>query len=66
MSSGVGHRSQALGLDPAFLWLWQRLAATAPIRPLARKPPYAAGVTLKKPKAKIIIIIIIVQGLILF
>jgi len=30
-------------LDPALLWLWLRLAATAPIRPLAWKPPYAAG-----------------------
>ena len=25
------------------LWLWRRLAATAPIRPLAWEPPYAAG-----------------------
>ena len=29
--------------DPALLWLWCRLAATAPIRPLAWEPPYAAG-----------------------
>ena len=28
VSCGVGHR---LGLDPALLWLWQRLAAKAPI-----------------------------------
>ena len=27
--------------DPAFLWLWRRLAAIAPIRPLAWEPPYA-------------------------
>ena len=40
MSCGVGHR---LGLDPALLWLWRRLVATAPIRPLAWDPPYAAG-----------------------
>ena len=40
MSGGVGHRC---GSDPALLWLWCRLAATAPIRPLAWEPPYAAG-----------------------
>ena len=40
MSCGVGRRH---GLDPALLWLWRRLAATALIRPLAREPPYAAG-----------------------
>ena len=40
MSCGVGYRR---GLDPELLWLWCRLVATAPIRPLAWKPPYAAG-----------------------
>ena len=40
MSCGVGRRR---GLDPTLLWLWHRLAATAPIRPLAWEPPYAAG-----------------------
>ena len=40
MSCGGGHR---LGLDLALLWLWYRLAATAPIRPLAWEPPYATG-----------------------
>ena len=40
----------SLGSDPAWLWLWQRLAATAPIRPLAWEPPYAAGAALKKDK----------------
>ena len=25
------------------LWLWRRPVATAPIRPLAREPPYAEG-----------------------
>ena len=34
------------------LWLWRRLAATAPIRPLAWEPPYAAGVALKRQKTK--------------
>ena len=32
-----------LGSDPALLWLWRRLAATVPIRPLAWEPPYATG-----------------------
>ena len=40
MSCGVGHRHAAS--DPELLWLWRRLAATAPIRPLAWEPPYAA------------------------
>ena len=38
MSGGVGRRH---GLDPAWLWLWRRPAATAPIRPLTWEPPYA-------------------------
>ena len=49
VSSGVGFRH---GLDPALLWLWRRLAAIAPIRPLAWEPPYAAGVALEKTKKK--------------
>ena len=40
MSCGVGRRR---GSDPALLWLWHRLAATASIRPLAWEPPHAAG-----------------------
>ena len=47
MSCGVGCRR---GLDPALLWLWRRLVATAPIRPLAWEPPYAAGAALEKTK----------------
>ena len=47
MSYGVGHRH---GSDPSLLWLWCRSAATAPIRPLARELPYAAGVALKKER----------------
>ena len=47
MGCGVGHRS---GSDLALLWLWCRLAATAPIGPLAWKPAYAAGVALKRKK----------------
>ena len=49
MSCGVGHR---WGLNLALLWLWHSPAATAPIRPLVREPPYAVGVTLKGPKTK--------------
>ena len=32
-----------MGSDRALLWLWRRLVATAPIRPLAWEPPCAAG-----------------------
>ena len=39
VSCGVGRRC---GSDPALLWLWRRPVATAPIRPLAWEPPYAA------------------------
>ena len=49
MNCGVGHR---YGLDLALLWPWHRLAATAPIRPLAWEPPYAAGAALKRQKDK--------------
>ena len=49
MSCGVGSRH---GLDPALLWLWRRLAAIAPIRPLAWELPHAMGATLKKKKKK--------------
>ena len=38
--------------DPALLWLWCRLAAVAPIRPLAWEPPHAASATLKTNKQK--------------
>ena len=44
----VGHRR---GSYPTLLWLWRRLAATAPIRPLAWEPPYAMRVALKKKKS---------------
>ena len=49
ISSGIGCRC---GLDPVLLWLLCRPAATAPIRPLAWAPPYAASATLKRQKKK--------------
>ena len=45
VSCGVVHRH---GLDPALLWLWCSLAATAPIPSLAWELPYAVGVALKR------------------
>ena len=54
MSCGVGGRS---GSDPALLWLWCRLVATAPIGPLAWEPPYALGaaqeITKREKKKKV-------------
>ena len=47
MSCGGGRRRNS---DPALLWFWRRRAATAPIRPLAREPPYATGAALEKAK----------------
>ena len=49
MSCAVGHRH---GLDPALLWLWCTLAATASIRPPAWEPLYAVGTALKSQKTK--------------
>ena len=45
MSCGVGHRCSS---NLTLLWLWCRLVATAPIRPLAWKPPHAVGAALEK------------------
>ena len=47
MSCGIGCRH---GSDPALLWLWYRLVATAPIRPLAWEPPYAVAAAQEKAK----------------
>ena len=49
MSCGVDRR---LGSDPALLWLWYRLVATAPIGPLSWEPPYAVGVAQEMAKRK--------------
>ena len=54
MNCGVGLKR---GSDPELLWLWCRLAAVAPIRPLAWEQPYVAGTALEKTKKKIKIII---------
>ena len=35
------------------MWLWRRMAATAPIRPLVWESPYAMGAALEKTKIKI-------------
>ena len=49
MRCGVDYRH---GSDPVLLWLWCRLAATAPIRSPAWEPPYAAEAALKTQKTK--------------
>ena len=49
MSYGVGCRR---GSEPALLWLWCRLAATALIRPLACEPPYAVGAAQEMAKSQ--------------
>ena len=49
MSCDVGCRR---GSDPTLLWLWCRLAAAAPIRPLAWEFPHATGTALKQKKNK--------------
>ena len=49
MSCGIDRRH---GSDPVLPWLWCRLAAIAPIRPLTWETPYAAGVALEKTKKK--------------
>ena len=49
MSCGVGCRCSS---DPVLLWLWCRLAAVAPIQPLAWESPYAEDVALKRQRTK--------------
>ena len=46
----MSHVGCRLGSNPVLLWLWCRLAAAAPIRPLARELPCVAGVALKRQK----------------
>ena len=45
MSCGVGYRGSS---DSALLWLWCRLAAAAPIQPLAWELPHAACAAIKR------------------
>ena len=47
VSCGVGCRRSS---DIKLLWLWRRPVATAPIRPLAWEPPYAAGAAQRNNK----------------
>ena len=49
MNCAAGHRC---GSDLALQWLWHRLAATAPTRPLAWEPPYAMGAAPQKKTEK--------------
>ena len=49
VSCGVGCRC---GSDPMLLWLWCRLAAVAPIGPLAWEPPCGKTAALKSQKNK--------------
>ena len=61
MSGGVGHRHSS---DPVLLWLWCRLAAAAPIPPLASEIPYATGVALKGKRVKNKIVKRIIAGVV--
>ena len=45
MSCGVG---RTCGSDLVWLWVWDKLAPAALIRPLAWEPPYAMGAALKR------------------
>ena len=49
MSCGVGHRH---GSNPMLLWLWLRLAATAPNGPVTWEPLYAKGAAPKRHTKK--------------
>ena len=49
MSCGVGQRHIS---DLVLLWLWLWLASVAPMRPLDKELPYAAGAALKRETNK--------------
>ena len=49
LSCGVGHKQSS---DLALLWLWSRLAATAPIQSLAWEFSCVLGEALKRQKKK--------------
>ena len=48
-------RGPVVRFSQKLLWLWCRLVATAPIRPLSWELPCAAGAALKRKKKKKII-----------
>ena len=50
-AGSIPGRAQWVG-DPAFLWLWCRLAAVAQIQTLAWELPYATGMALKSKTKK--------------
>ena len=50
MSCAVGH---SLGSGPELVWRWCRLAAIAPIGPLAWELPYATCMALKEKTDKL-------------
>ena len=50
VSCGVGRRCSS---DLALLWLWCRLAAAAPIKPLAWETPHAMDAALEQAKRPI-------------
>ena len=52
MSCGVGRRRSS---DPTLLWLWHRLAAVAPMGPLAWELPYVTSAALKRKKKFIMV-----------
>ena len=62
MSCGIGHRR---GSDPAFLWLWHRLAAAALTGPLAWESPHAVGAALKSKKKKKVIHYILLLSIVM-
>ena len=59
MSCGVGCRGS---LDPMFLRLWYRLAATTPIGPLVLELPYAMGVPVKRKKKKKKVLLVTIEN----
>ena len=52
VSCGVGRRHSS---DLAWLWLWCRLGAVAPIRPVVWELPCAVGAGMKSKKKKFIL-----------
>ena len=56
---GIGCRFSS---DQELLWLWCRLAAAAPIQPLAWKLPYAMGTAIKRKKNARSLSITVMEG----